>query len=377
MRVGIDYRSALERPAGIGRFTRELVAALASLRDPGLELALYAVLFRRFASRAAAMPPPSPGVVPCLRRVPGKLLRLASRLLPVSAETLLGPVDLFHFTDYTPIPVRTKHVLITVHDVSYEVGPQWYHEGTVRRLRAFVEGWIERGASVLTVTESSRREIASLTGARPERIHVAPLGVDPALFRPRTAGEVEPVLRRHGIEGPYFLFAGTLQPRKNVEALLGAHARARASGVREAVVLVGAPGWKCAEVVERIERGARDGSVRWLGYAPEADLAALLSGATAVVVPSHHEGFGLPLLEGMASGTAVVASRAAALVEVAAGAALHADATEEGLAEALVRVASDPGLRTDLVGRGRARARAFAWESCARRVRDVYREVAS
>lgn len=380
MRIAIDYRSALGSPAGIGRFTRELVDSLAALEasdgESDAQYVLYAAILRGYRERSRQLPPSSPALVPCVRRFPGKLLEFASRFLPVSAETFTGPVDLFHLPDYAHPPVRSARVLATVHDVSFDIEPGWYPAADAVRLRRAVERRIAAGDTLLTVSENSRREILEHYAIDQGRVHVVPLGVDTEQFSPRPAAEIESMCARLGITTPYLLFVGTIQPRKNLGRLLEAVSIARSRGMDETLVIAGAPGWCCQAEMRAIETLMREGAVHHLGYVDDSDLPALYSGARGLCYPSHHEGFGLPVLEAMACGTAVLTSRARALIEVGSDAALQVDAdSAEALADGVGRLTGDETLRLRLAREGSARAAQFTWERCARGVRSVYREM--
>jgi glycosyltransferase involved in cell wall biosynthesis len=185
------------------------------------------------------------------------------------------------------------------------------------------------------------------------------------------------VRARYALTHPYVLFLGVLEPKKNVEVLLEAVARVRrtrAWGATE-LAIVGAAGWGPVPG-RRAHALGLDGAVRFIGAAPDADLPALYGGATAFAFPSLWEGFGLPVLEAMASGTPVVASNRGALPEVTAGAALLVEPAPEPLAEALERLLTEPALRARLRAEGLARAAQFSWARTARETLSVYRAAA-
>ena len=374
MRIGVDYRPALGAPTGIGRFVREIVTSLSALPD-GPDLVLYAALFRRFRERTDELPEPSTRIEPCVRRFPGRLLDIASRYLPVSAESFTGDVDLFHITDYTHPPVRSDRVLFTIHDLSFEAGPEWYTQRMLDHLKRRVAHMLERpGASILTVSESSRRDICEHSGLPEDRVHVASLGVDPHEFRHRGEDRVNETLARLGIETPYFLFVGTIQPRKNLDGVIRALEIARSRGIRERLVVSGSPGWHCDGTLDELRRLEEGGAAHRLGYAADADLPDLYAGATALVFPSHHEGFGLPVVEAMSVGTPVLTSTTPALREVGGDAVLAVESRDdEALAEAMIELAQDGDLQAELSRRGRARAERFRWEGTAKAVLDAYR----
>jgi glycosyltransferase involved in cell wall biosynthesis len=255
-------------------------------------------------------------------------------------------VDVLHCTIFRAPPRARVPTILTVHDLailrSPEVFPRWHrlygNAGLQKALRA--------ADAVVAVSEFTKHEVVALAGIREERIRVIPNGVDP-LFAPDGPAA----------EGSYVLAVATLEPRKNLARVVEA---ARLAGIELRVV--GARGWGGVEVPG------------WVGEIPDSELAALYRGARCVIYPSLYEGFGLPVLEAMASGTPVVTSRGTAMEEVAAGAAVLVDpqdavAIAEAIAEAEARSAQ-------LVPLGLARASEFTWERAADRVEALWKELA-
>jgi alpha-1,3-rhamnosyl/mannosyltransferase len=224
---------------------------------------------------------------------------------------------------------------------------------------------------IIAVSHATKDDVVKHLGVDPERVAVVPLAVD-ASFRPLPRADVDAALAPLGLaHGGYLLFLGTREPRKNLGRLLDAVIRAGADV--GPLVLAGADGWGTDELRPRIAELARQGRVRPLGYVPEALRPPLLSGARVFVYPSLYEGFGLPPLEAMASGTPVITSNVSALPETVGEAALLIDPLDvDALAGAIRRLWDDATLRGELRVRGLMRARDFSWERTARLTLDAY-----
>jgi glycosyltransferase involved in cell wall biosynthesis len=268
--------------------------------------------------------------------------------------------DVAHFQYVVP-PLYRGAAVITVHDLSFERNPEFMSTKDRVVFQRLVPWSARRAARVLTVSDWSRRDILERYGLEDEKVVVTPNGVD-AAFRPD--GPVPDV-------SPYLLFVGAIQPRKDpltaVEALALLDADLR-------LVMAGPHKLGVDLVRERVESLGLSSRVELRGHVTQEELAALYRGALCLVFPSRYEGFGLPVLEAMASGTPVVCARASALPEVAGDAAVlvepgDAEALADGVREALRR-------RDDLVAAGLARAAVFRWSATAARTAAVYREVA-
>jgi glycosyltransferase involved in cell wall biosynthesis len=378
MHIGIDAsRIAVAARTGTEHYTFELLAALAKL-DRQNRYTLYC------NQPPAALPPLGPNFE--LRRIAFPRLWTHARL---SAELALRPPDvLFVPAHVLPLgaPLRRRmRTVVTIHDMGYLHFPE-SHTAAQRRYLRLSTRWSARAASqLIAISSATRDDLVRYTGARPEKISVIHHGVSPR-FRPAEDQQaIAAIQAKYGVRPPYFLYVGTIQPRKNLLRLLEAFAQARteASGMRaeEAdssllspqssglqLVIAGKPGWLTGEIERQAAQlfGAGSPAVRFTGYVADEDLPALLSGALAFVLPSLYEGFGMPVLEAMACGAPVLASATSSLPEVAGDAALLADPEDTAaIAAGLARLASDPALRASLRARGIARAAQFTWERCA------------
>ncbi|HEY7063560.1 MAG TPA: glycosyltransferase family 1 protein [Chloroflexota bacterium] len=360
MHVGIDGRIADYTAGGIAQYTRQLVGWL-----PRLAPADRFTLFRARRQRAPWTPP---AAARQRRLLTPPHNRWEQALLPL--ELAPERLDLLHGPDFT-VPARRRcPAVVTVHDLAFLHYPE-IQTADSRRHYNQVARVVQQVERVIVDSACTAADVQALLGVPATRIRIVHLAPTPAA--PADPAQVAAVRARYALDGPFVLYVGTLEPRKNLDTLLRAFARLGAAHPAR-LVLAGPRGWLDAPIVAAAARlGAR---LRLLGPVPAADLPALYAAATAFAYPSLYEGFGLPPLEAMAAGTPVVAAKASCLPEVLGDAALFVPPEDEaGLLEALRALLDDAALRADLEARGRARAASFSWEHTAAATLAVYREV--
>jgi glycosyltransferase involved in cell wall biosynthesis len=367
--IAVDARALTPPITGTGVALGETLAEIARL-----EPALRWILLSKGAPR-----PPRGLEEARIVRAPGPARFAATLWLRFGIADLLARerCDLFLGSlQIAPArrPPRTR-ILLHLHDLVFARHPETLSVRNRVLLARLVPASLAAADHVVCFSEHTKREAVLLYALPPERLTVVPHGVHPRFFAVQTPEERARLLARHSLPERYLLFVGTLEPRKNVTTLLLAHDRLPPD-LRRAhpLVLIGDSGWDGGEARAAVRRREESGQVVRLGYVAEEDLPGLYAAASALVLPSRYEGFGLPVLEAMAAGTPVVCSEAAALVEVAGGAALLCPPTDvDGLRTALSRVLSDGDLRGELIRRGRERASGFTWERAATATLEVMR----
>ncbi|HST05167.1 MAG TPA: glycosyltransferase family 1 protein [Chloroflexia bacterium] len=286
--------------------------------------------------------------------------------------------DVCHFPNYlAPLASRCPSV-VTLHDMTLFVTPRFHHWKKLVLDRTLIPLVARRAQAIVTVSHSAGDDIVRYLGVPSSKVHVIMNAVSPVFHTVTDKPQLEAVRARYGLGGPYILYVGTIEPRKNLARLIRAFRALKKRGLPHKLVLVGQSGWHSASIYAEVEKHNLASDVIFTGYVPFEDLPALYSGASAMAFPSLYEGFGMPVLEAMSCGTPVVTSHTSALAEVADGAALLVDPLSGAqIAGALYRVCTDGDLARDLSVKGRARATQFTWENAARATLDVYEGLAA
>lgn len=366
MKIAIDVRKW--RDFGIGTYVRNLVRHLARV-DQDTTYFLFChendeSTLRDLAENFEPVVDGSSGYgVKEHVSIPFKLRRLGAELL--------------HSPHYVRPLLCTIPSVVTIHDCIHLLFPQYLPNRMAWRYARFMMGSaIRRSALVFTVSEASRADILRFyPWADPGKVHVVPNAIDTELLKSPGEEEMERVRERYQIRGRYVLFAGNVKPHKNLERLIKAFALLREQRGNEdlELLLIGDDVSRYGALRRAVERTGIRQSVRFFGYVPPTTLAALYRMASAFAFPSLYEGFGLPPLEAMSCGTAVVTSKISSLPEVVDDAAVLVDPySVEDIAEGIGRVLNDDDLRDALVQKGLARAQSFSWERSVKAIHAGY-----
>jgi glycosyltransferase involved in cell wall biosynthesis len=376
VRVTFDARhlQTVARVRGIGRYTRNLLAAFARLAPDDIEWTLL---------RLRNFPPADPSPLPphrdlsTLRLRRPELTMLAVDPILLSAEIAVARPRVYHSTQLSLPAFRRYRAVITIHDLAPLRWPEHYLRLPYARVGHAWEYALARGAdAIIAVSEATRRDVIELLRVPPERVTVIPEAVDTE-FRPPLAEEGRRVAATFGVPGRYVLYVGQFDPRKNMDGLLGAFARASAIDGELRLVIAGELGKLSSFLTRALERtkAPRDRIVT-TGRVDDVTLAALYAGAECLLHAALLEGFGLTPLESLAAGTPVVGYRAGAVEEVVGDAGVLVDPGDpDALGDALVAYLGDAGRQRDLRARARPRAASFSWDRAAADTLAVYRRV--
>jgi glycosyltransferase involved in cell wall biosynthesis len=366
MIVGFDATTLVGRISGVGYYTARLMETLANGAGEGVVDRLVVL-----SNRDVSAPPSERLYIHREGR-----FRVRSVWMQLFLPRILRRLrpDLVHYTNYlAPVAAGVPYV-VSIHDMSLSLLPSC-HTLKKRLLTSSLVPIVARGARLILVpSESTRRDVVRLLRVDPGRVRVIPYAAAP-LFRPSEESP-ERLAAAYGIRPPYFLYVGTLEPRKNLVRTLRAFGEVAPRLPDYRFVVVGQRGWKFADVLAEAGRPDLQGRVVLPGYVPEEDLPVLYTHAQAFVYPSLYEGFGLPVVEAMACGTPVLTSNTSSLVEIGGGgAALLVDPHDQrAIAEGLLALATDRALHQRLSAEGRRRATSYSWERTGRETVAAYQE---
>jgi alpha-1,3-rhamnosyl/mannosyltransferase len=348
---------------GIGHYCQELLAEFSKKSD--LQVAPFS--FGIEHSNAGAKTLPS-----YAGHLARGLLKLESRISETSQ--FFNNADIIHSTDQL-IPIVTKKPLIaTVMDTIPLSHPEFIRASSRHLKTTLWKGLTKRADHIITISEFSKNEIANFMSYPEEKITSIPLGVDERYFKKFTKEQIQSVLNKFSINRSFFLFIGSIQPRKNLLRLLQAHASLPKNYAREfPLVIAGKVAWDDGETVKTIQAAVTDKRCLWINYVSEIEKRALLQGTQGLIFTSLYEGFGLPILEAFASGAPVITSDCTSMPEVAQDAGILVDPYKlDGIQAALLRLIEEDSLKQSLASKGREVSKQFSWSKTAASTAEIY-----
>ncbi len=313
----------------------------------------------------------------------GTLFRLLSLIFPIPYCLFFGQKrDITHFCNFViPFGVKGKKV-VTIHDLAFREYPETVRARTMLMLKRNIKHSIKRADAIVTVSEFTKKELLKYYDVLPQKVTVVPNGVDTAQYHSGySINQIESVKKKYNIEGKYFLYLGTLEPRKNLCGLLQAYKifYDKIKGVGGDIpklVLAGGKGWMYHDIFRTAEEVGLEEDIIFTGYVDEEDKAPLMSGASVFCFPSFYEGFGMPPLEAMACGTPVLTSNNSSLAEVTEGAAVQVAPEDlEEMAEAMGRLWKDRELCAELIEKGFKRVQKYSWENAVKVLHGLYQKL--
>ena len=376
MRIGIDASLVVGERAGVGFYTASLIEAVAAL-DKQNKYILYPFFYHIFDPRFKELTAPAPNFSVRFKALPEAWIRYLWFRSGIPRHWLLGDVDVLHSTTYCCPRRHAGKLVMTVYDISFLHYPEHHTEANrLHCLKGTLEGarWAD---CIIAISEHTKKDLIEYLNVPDDKIVVTPLAARRE-FHPRQEAEVRAqVFKRWGLDAPYLLSVGTLEPRKNIRCLINAFCSLPGE-IRDNyhLVIAGGKGWLNSDIHEAVVEMGVESRIRFLGYVPELDLPWLYCGAACFAYPSLYEGFGLPPLEAMASGIPVITSNTSSLPEVVGDTGLLVDPrSQEDLRSSLIKVLSDADLRREMSENGLKRATHFSWEKTALETLKVYESV--
>lgn len=377
IRIGIDISRTVEETTGVGYYAKNLVHALAKI-DPINDYLLYGMFYSCYPKHwKQASIPKSPNFKLHQKNSLSWFVRRKWENWGKYKEKLLGEIDLLHSTAFTMPLVPNLKVIVTVHDLSCFVYPQYHTEANYQFVTRNVHQAARHATFIIADSENTKRDILRFLHVPDERIEVIYLAAGDTFNEKCPPESIAQIKNKYRIDKPYLFAVGSIEPRKNLaSALIAFKALLETRKIDYQFVIAGGKGWENESFYQLLKKLKIDDYLVFTGYVPEEDLPALYQGAEVFVYPSFYEGFGLPVLEAMASGTPVITSNTSSLPEVTGEAALlvnPADIFE--IYEAMEALLTNPSLREELKGKGLEQSKKFSWEKTALETLKIYRKV--
>ena len=389
MKIVLDATSIRSRPSGIGIYIQHLLAGMIEVLHQDnsclfdLNILYKSNILRQYLqdrsirSRALNIksfyyPFPSEFSLQILRH---------SKLIKALFETLLGNPDIFHGLDYLNYPLAYSHNILTIHDLSFMRYPQYAPDRVLRSYQKRLETCLQWTDLIITVSESTKRDIVEFFHIDHQKIWVTPLA-----SRYNLSPLTSPLASLHNplnpsfhssYPFPYLLFVSTLEPRKNIDTLIKAFEILKQKHhIPHHLILIGKKGWKYKAILATIESSPVQDYIHQLDYLDDRQLIQFYQQATAFLYPSYYEGFGLPVLEAMTFGIPVITSNQSSLPEVAGNAALFVDPADiDGFVSATQSVIDNPDLHRHLSQAGKERSLLFSWKKTALQTLEAYKSL--
>lgn len=370
MKIGIDVRSMFGTPTGVGRYLSNLLSHISRM-DQENTYYLYtdrstetsSIQQENFRWRCLTFP------------IIQNYFTWNHFRLPL--ELVQHPVDFFHFPFYTIPVLRNYKSVVTIHDITYEVHPEWYSWKGLFAMRYFSRFAAKHADKILTDSDHTKRDILEYYGVPESTVHVVYLGVETRFRKLDEPSAIEQVRTKYRIASPkVILYVGSIHTRRNIEQLVRAFRLVCQKMCDVQLILIGKREYPYLDVEGLVQELGLSEQIILAGYSHDDDLPLLYNAADLFIYPSSYEGFGLPPLEAMACETPVITARNSSLPEVAGDAALFVDPLNlEEMADAMYQVLTNERLRRDMVGKGALQAQKFSWEQTAKKTLAVYQSL--
>lgn len=372
MKVSIELQPCLKNKSGIGVYTYELTKRLQVYNDIEIEGNIFNFLNRNnikndingfdFKKNTCTL-------------FPYGVYRRIWKYVPVKYNFLFrGNVDIYQFFNFVIPPNISGKVITTIHDLTYILYPDTMDPSNRIRLEKDMHRTTKRADYIITISESSKNDIIKYLGIDKSKIEVIYPGVDETYKKILSNYEITVVKNKYNINGRYLLYLGTLEPRKNIETIIRAYNCFKKSSKENIkLVLAGKKGWLYDSIFKMVEEYGLKEEVIFTDYIDDGDKAPLYQGAEIFLFPSLYEGFGIPVIEAMASRTPVITSNSSSLPEAAGNAAIITDPLDyKEISSSIERILNDYDLREKMINEGIKQANKFNWDISAEKLKNIY-----
>ena len=372
MKVSIELQPCLKNKSGIGVYTYELTKRLQNFKDIEFEGNIFNFFNRNYIERDIEGLDIKKNICSLF---PYGVYRRIWSYAPIKYNFLFRRnADIYQFFNFVIPPNISGKVITTIHDLTYILYPNTMDTSNRKRLEKDMKSTVKRADYIITISESSKRDIVKYLDVDENKIQVIYPGVDEVYKKVLNSDEITTVKKKYNIDGKYLLYLGTLEPRKNIETIIKAYncfKRFDKDNIK--LVLAGKKGWLYESIFKLVKEFNIEDKVIFTDYIDDMDKAPLYQGAEMFLFPSLYEGFGIPVIEAMASRIPVITSNSSSLPEVAGEAAIITDPLDyKKISNSIERILNENGLREKMVNEGIKQASKFSWDSSAEKTEIKY-----
>lgn len=379
MKVSLELQPCLRTKSGIGIYSYEISKALQSINN--LELIGDVFNFRDKRNIENYISDINFNINTCKVLTYGVYRRIW-KYIPIKYNNLFDDKsDIYHFFDYI-VPPRVKgKVVTTIHDLTYELYPSMVEKKTLNRIKKGIQYSIDRADKIITISESSKRDIINILNVDEHNIDIVPPGVDYNLFnKSYKESEKQGIRLKYKLPEKYILYMGTLEPRKNIESIVKAFDLFKKENDLNSkdikLVIAGKKGWMFETIFDLVTKLNLGEDIVFTDYVDEIDKPIIYGMAKLFIFPSIYEGFGIPVVEAMAASVPVITSNISSLPEVAGDAAIMVQPRDSvSIAEYMNKILSDEVFSLELIKKGHIQAQKFTWEASALRLYEIYKSI--
>lgn len=377
MKISLELQPCLKNKSGIGIYTYELIKRLQQYKDIKFTGHIFNFINRNDISKDLDGIDIEKNICSLF---PYGVYRRIWHYIPIKYNWLFRDnADIYHFFNFI-VPPRIKgKVITTIHDMTYELYPETMDKRNLKRIKNDIQYSVDRSDKIITVSESSKNDIIKFLNVDESKIEIVYNGVDYEKFNESYTEDIKLIVRnKYNLPQNYILYMGTLEPRKNIDSIIEAFAliKKQKDFHNIKLVIAGKKGWLFEDIFNLVDKLNLKDHVIFTDYVDETDKPIIYNMAKLFVFPSLYEGFGIPVLEAMASSVPVITSNMSSLPEVAGDAAILVNPKDiEDIAKNMIKILSDDDLKNELVRKGYIQAQKFTWEASAEKLYNIYKEI--